>query len=136
MYEDYFGFSSLPFSITPDPRFFYDNPVYREAFATLRYGIESRKGFILITGEVGTGKTTLLKVFMQCAESNIHSAFIFHPKLSFTELLRVTLNDLGVVTATEDRVALTSQLNNYLIDQLKRRQVVALLVDEAQNMSN
>ena len=136
MYEDYFGFSSLPFSITPDPRFFYDNPVYREAFATLRYGIESRKGFILITGEVGTGKTTLLKVFMQCAESNIHSAFIFNPKLSPTELLRVTLNDLGVVTATEDRVALTSQLNNYLIDQLKRRQVVALLVDEAQNMSN
>jgi general secretion pathway protein A len=136
MYEDYFGLSTLPFSITPDPRFFYDNPVYREAFATLRYGIESRKGFVLITGEVGTGKTTLLKVFMQGAESTIHTAFIFNPKLSPSELLRVTLNDLGVATSTEDRVALMAQLNNYLIEQLKKRQVVALLVDEAQNVSD
>src|SRR5436309_4861477 len=136
MYEDYFGFNRPPFSITPDPRFFYDNPVYREAFASLRYGIEARKGFIVITGEVGTGKTTLLKVFMQGAEATIHTAFIFNPKLTATELLRLILNDLGIAHSTEDRVALMRQLNDYLIEQLKKRQIVALLVDEAQQLSN
>ncbi len=141
MYEDYFGFNRAPFSITPDPRFFYDNPVYREAFASLRYGIEARKGFIVITGEAGTGKTTLLKVFMQGAEATIHTAFIFNPKLTATELLRLILNDLGIAHSTiahstEDRVALMRQLNDYLIEQLKKRQIVALLVDEAQQLSN
>ena len=141
MYEDYFGFNRPPFSITPDPRFFYDNPVYREAFASLRYGIEARKGFIVITGEAGTGKTTLLKVFMQGAEATIHTAFIFNPKLTATELLRLILNDLGIAHSTiahstEDRVALMRQLNDYLIEQLKKRQIVALLVDEAQQLSN
>jgi len=125
MYEDYFGFNRPPFSITPDPRFFYDNPVYREAFASLRYGIEARKGFIVITGEAGTGKTTLLKVFMQGAEATIHTAFIFNPKLTATELLRLILNDLGIAHSTiahstEDRVALMRQLNDYLIEQLKK----------------
>src|SRR5437764_1158144 len=141
MYEDYFGFNRPPFSITPDPRFFYDNPVYREAFASLRYGIEARKGFIVITGEAGTGKTTLLKVFMQGAEATIHTAFIFNPKLTATELLRLILNDLGIAHSTiahstEDRVALMRHLNDYLIEQLKKRQIVALLVDEAQQLSN
>src|SRR5205814_8115178 len=109
MYEDYFGFNRPPFSITPDPRFFYDNPVYREAFASLRYGIEARKGFIVITGEAGTGKTTLLKVFMQGAEATIHTAIIFNAKLTPTEVLRLILHDLGIAPAavadpTEDRV--------------------------------
>ena len=137
MYEDYFGFNALPFSVTPDPRFFYNNSVYKEAFATLRYGIEERKGFILITGEVGTGKTTLLKIFMRNAEATIHTAFIFNPKLSFTEFIRAIMNDLGIrYDVTEDRLSLLDKLNNYLIEQLKNRQIVALLVDEAQNLSN
>jgi general secretion pathway protein A len=136
MYEDYFGFDRLPFSITPDPRFFYDNPGNREAFAGLHYGIEGRKGFIVITGEAGTGKTTLLKVFMQRAPVTIRTAFVFNPKLSSTELLRSILNDLNIAASTENPGALTRQLNDYLIEQLKKRHIVALLVDEAQHLSS
>ena len=137
MYEDYFGFKGLPFSVTPDPRFFYNNSVYREAFASLRHGIEARKGFVLITGEVGTGKTTLLKVFMRSAESTIHTAFIFNPKLNLTELLRAILNDLEIAhDMSEGRASLLDKLNYYLIEQLKKGEIVALLVDEAQNLSD
>ena len=135
MYEDYFGFTGLPFSITPDRHFFYDNTLYREAFATLRYGIEARKGFIVMTGEIGTGKTTLVKVFLHSAEPTIHTALIFNPKLSFIDLLRAILNDLGVAhSPEEDRFTLLGKLNDYLIEQFKKRHVVALLVDEAQNL--
>ena len=71
MYNEYFGFESSPFSVTPDPRFNYTNNVYREALATLRYGIDARKGFIVITGEAGTGKTTLLRKLIQyCCSSD------------------------------------------------------------------
>jgi general secretion pathway protein A len=136
VYEDYFGFDRLPFSITPDPHFFYDNPGNREAFAGLHYGIEGRKGFIVITGEAGTGKTTLLKVFMQRAPVTIRTAFVFNPKLSATELLRSILNDLNIAASTENPGALTRQLNDYLIEQLKKRHIVALLVDEAQHLSS
>ena len=136
MYTEHFGFSDVPFSVTPDPRFFYANPLYHEAFASLRYGIESRKGFVVITGEVGTGKTTLLKIFMHSVESTIHTAFIFNPKLSFTELLRFILNDLGISNSAEDRLTLMGRLNDYLIEQLKKDHIVALLVDEAQDLSD
>jgi general secretion pathway protein A len=136
MYAEHFGFSDLPFSVTPDPRFFYTNPIYHEAFASLRYGIEARKGFILITGEVGTGKTTLLKIFMRSVESTVHTAFVFNPKLNFTELLRFSLNDLEIPDPSHDRLTLMEQLNDYLIKQHKRDHVVALLVDEAQDLSD
>jgi general secretion pathway protein A len=137
MYDKHFGFLDPPFTVTPDPRFFYTNSVYREAFANLRYGIEARKGFILITGEVGTGKTTLLKLFMHNAEATIHTAFIFNPRLSFIELLRAILNDLGVPNdPADDRLSLFEKLNGYLIEQLKKRQIVALLIDEAQDLAD
>src|SRR5947209_20548123 len=115
MYNSYFGFRESPFSVTPDPRFFYTNPAYLEAFATLRYGIEARKGFIVITGEVGTGKTTLLKAFMQGVESTVHTAFIFNPKLSFSQLVRSVLTDLGIAHSSQDRFTLIEKLNDYLL---------------------
>src|SRR5688572_31642777 len=73
MYNEYFGFTEAPFSLTPDPRFSYTNALYQEAFATLRYGIEARKGFIVITGEAGTGKTTLLRRLMQSFGRHVRS---------------------------------------------------------------
>jgi general secretion pathway protein A len=136
MYEKYFGFNTLPFSITPDPRFFYDNPGCREAMASLCYGIERRKGFIVITGEPGTGKTRLVKDYIQRASVVIRTAFIPTPKLTATELLRFVLNDLGIVPTTPDPGALTLQLKDYLVEQLGKHHVVALLVDEAQQLSN
>jgi general secretion pathway protein A len=136
MYEKHFGFVELPFSVSPDPRFFYSNPVYREALVTLRYGIEARKGFAVITGEAGTGKTTLLRMVGHNLDSAIHTAFIFNPRLSFTALLRFILSDLGVASSAKDRLKLTEQLNDHLTEQLRKGQTVALLVDEAQALSD
>src|SRR5262245_54873977 len=115
VYDEHFGFSDLPFSIAPNPRFVYDNPFYREALATLCYGIEARKGFIMVTGEVGTGKTTLLRKAMHSFGPNIKVAYIVNTLLSFTELLRVILNDLGLPTPSEDKLGMMNQLNEYLI---------------------
>jgi general secretion pathway protein A len=136
LYEEHFGLSDVPFSITPNPRFSYDNSLYREALATLRYGIEARKGFIVITGEVGTGKTTLLKAFMQGVESTVHTAFIFNPKLSFSQLVRSVLTDLGIAYSSQDRFTLIEKLNDYLIEQFKKDHIVAILIDEAQDLSD
>lgn len=134
-YEQHFGFREPPFSVTPDPRFFYANPAYREAYSTLRYGVEARKGFVLVTGEAGTGKTTLLRMLMQHADSGIQTAFIFNPPSSFTELLQAILNDLELPEIVEDKTRMTAQLNDYLLDQFEQGQIVSLLIDEAQTLS-
>jgi general secretion pathway protein A len=135
MYNEYFGFTEAPFSLTPDPRFSYTNALYQEAFATLRYGIEARKGFIVITGEAGTGKTTLLRRLMQSFGRHVQTAYIYNPHVTLTELLRLILSDLGLASRTDDRLAMIAQLNEYLIKQLKHRNIVTLLVDEAQELS-
>ena len=106
MYNSYFGFRESPFSVTPDPRFFYTNPLYLEAFATLRYGIEAKKGFIVITGEVGTGKTTLLRKLLRNLADTVHSVFVFNSYLSFPELLQLTLQDLGLTSKDQSKVAM------------------------------
>jgi general secretion pathway protein A len=136
LYEEHFGFVDLPFNVTPNPRFAYDNPVYREAFATLRYGIETRKGFIVVTGEVGTGKTTLLRAVMRSVESTVHTAFILNPRLNFNALLRAVLTDLGITASSRDRATLMATLNDYLIEQFKKDHIVAMLIDEAQDLSD
>ena len=136
MYGKHFGLEDLPFSVTPDPRFSYTNSLYREAFANLRYGIETRKGFIVITGEAGTGKTTLLRRLMRTVEASVHTAFIFNTHLDFIELLRLVLGDLGIAHSASDRLTLMAQLNDYLIEQLHKDHVVSVLVDEAQDLSD
>ena len=136
MYNSYFGFRESPFSVTPDPRFFYANSVYREAFVTLRYGIDAKKGFIVITGEVGTGKTTLLRKLLQTLEDTVHSVFVFNTYLSFPELLELTLHDLGLSANGQSKPAMIRQLNDYLIAQLKLGHTVTILIDEAQNLSD
>jgi general secretion pathway protein A len=136
MYNNFFGFRESPFNVTPDPHFLWVNPTYMEAFATLQYGIEEKKGFVLITGEVGTGKTTLLRKLMRTMGSSIHSVFIFNTYLTFTELLRLILRDLGLPAKSEDRITMIEELNAYLIEQLTRGHVVCVLIDEAQNLSD
>jgi len=136
MYNSYFGFSESPFNVTPDPRFFYTNHVYREAFSALRYGIEAKKGFIVITGEVGTGKTTLLRKLMRTVGETIHSVFIFNTLVGFGELLQLILHDLGLTPKEPSKVAMLQELNEYLIMQLKRGHVVSVLIDEAQNLND
>lgn len=136
MYEKYFGFNLLPFSITPDPRFYFDTPSCREAMAGLRYGVEGRRGFIVITGEPGTGKTRLVKDYLQRANASIRAAFINTPILTVTQLLRLALIDLRIAPCSQDRGELTLQLKDFLLEQYKKQHVVALLVDEAQHLSD
>jgi general secretion pathway protein A len=136
MYEAYFGFSEFPFNVTPDPRFFFPSTCYQEAFATLRYGVERRKGFVVVTGEGGTGKTTLLRKLMQDRDPNLCTAYIFNSLLSFTELLKVAMSNLGLPKAAADKASMIEQLNDYLIRQLQSKALVCLLIDEAQNLTD
>lgn len=137
MYNSYFGFSVSPFRVTPDPSLFYSNPVYEEAYANLRYGIEAKKGFIVITGEVGTGKTTLLRKLMtHTSEGVIHTVYVFNTYLNFVELLQVIHYDLGLGQKEANKVKLLQDLNDFLIAQLKDGNIVSVLVDEAQNLSD
>jgi len=136
MYADYFGFREPPFSIAPDPRFFYFNSINQEASASLLYGIKAKKGFIVVTGEVGTGKTTLLRRVMRNLEVPIQSVFIFNTQLNFIELLQLILHDLGLSSDGKSKVNMIQEFNDYLIEQLKKSGTVALFIDEAQNLSN
>jgi type II secretory pathway predicted ATPase ExeA len=134
MYNAYFSFREAPFGVTPDPRFYYDNVVYQETYATLRYGVEARKGFIVITGEAGTGKTTLLRKALGAFDSKVKTAYIPYTLFNHTELLPLILTDLGLQTS-ENRSEMVRNFTKYLVEQFESGNIVALLVDEAQNLS-
>jgi type II secretory pathway predicted ATPase ExeA len=135
MYESYFRLREPAFNVTPNPRFFYANSSHREAFATLSYGVERRKGIIVITGEAGTGKTTLLRRFVQNPGATIHLSYIVDPHLNFIELLRCASDAFGLAHCP-DRLAMLGQLNQYLREQFKKDHIVALLFDEAQDLND
>ncbi len=156
MYEAYFGFRHAPFGVTPDPRFLFRNPRYEEALSTLLYGIRERKGFVLLTGEVGTGKTTLLHTVIS-ELANTPFVFVFNPVADFDQLLTLVCDELELeARATDrarwarskgmqdpaelapqrtDRAARLAALNRFLIDQLRAGRTTALLIDEGQNLS-
>ena len=134
MYIDYFGFQEKPFSVTPDPRFFYTNPSYQEAYASLLYGIHERRGFIVLTGEIGTGKTTLLRRLMENMEPNVRFVFFYNTTLTFEELLDFICEELGLPIKGAVRLQKIQMLNRFLMEQLVREGTVVLLIDEAQNL--
>ncbi len=133
MYLKHFGLREAPFNLTPDPKFFFNSEHHREALAGLYYGIKSKKGFIVVTGEVGTGKTTVIRKLLRSLEATHKSVFIFNTLLTFDELFEAILLDLDLEPAP-GRVAMHQQLNEYLLDQVKRGNIVSLLIDEAQNL--
>ena len=134
MYTDYFGFQEKPFSVTPDPRFFYTNPSYQEAYASLLYGVHERRGFIVLTGEIGTGKTTLLRRLMENMESNVRFVFFYNTTLTFEELLDFICDELGLPIKEAGRLQKIQVLNQFLMEQLASEGTVVLLIDEAQNL--
>lgn len=133
MYLNHFGLREEPFNLTPDPKFFFNSEHHREALAGLYYGIKSKKGFIVVTGEVGTGKTTVIRKLLRNLEATHKSVFIFNTLLTFDELFEAILRDLDLEPAP-GRVAMHQQLNEFLLDQVKRGNIVSLLIDEAQNL--
>lgn len=137
MYNEYFGFREKPFNVTPDPRFLFENVSYQEAYANLFYGIRERKGFIVLTGEAGTGKTTLLRRIMDSFEKELRFVFFYNTTLSFEELLDHIFTELHLDPRPVDgRLKKIQTLNHFLIAQLELGGTVALLIDEAQNLSD
>ncbi len=135
MYCEYFGFVKRPFELTPDPAFLFLGESHREGLATLVYGVQSGKGFVLITGEVGTGKTTLLHALLGQLDSSTACAFIFNPKLSPLDFFHVLFDELGIEIACTTKAEYLLALNKFLIDRLTKNEPTLLIVDEAQNLS-
>jgi general secretion pathway protein A len=135
MYHDFYGLREQPFNASPDPKFLYLTPGHREALAHLIYGVQEGKGFIVVTGEVGTGKTTLLRAFMERAGASTPVAFIFDSTMAFDGLLEYMLEDFGVSTPGKTRAQRLFALNHFLIERRRAGQTAAVIVDEAQNLS-
>ena len=136
MYCKFYGFRESPFTITPNPRFLFMSDQHREAFAHLIYAVKSRAGFVELTGEVGTGKTTLLRSFLNRMDLEGHrTAFIFNPCLSSLELLKSINREFGLAFETESRMELLQLLNGFLLEQRGSGCCVVLVLDEAQNLT-
>ena len=134
MYKDYYNFREEPFNVTADPEYFFESEKHTEAFSHLIYGIKQRKGILVITGEIGTGKTTLCRTLLGRLDSNIKTALILNPTFSESQLLKLILNDLGVDGKFKNKLALITALNDFLIEESAKGNNVVLIVDEAQNL--
>jgi len=135
MYRNFYSLKKKPFHITPDPEFLFLSPSHREALASIIYGIEHRKGFLAITGEVGVGKTTILRAYLEKTGHDQHKIiYIFNAAVSFGGLLKLILNEFGEETGEEDAFAMVNRLHHLLIGEYQSNRNVILLIDEAQNM--
>lgn len=136
MYRSYFGLRALPFGASPDPEFLYVMPQVRETLAILQYGIASRKGFVVMTGEVGTGKTTLLRsVLSRFKKDRVSTAFVFNPCLEVIDFLEFVLTDFGLAPEKRTKSGMLIQLNRWLVERFRAHGVCVIAVDEAQNLS-
>lgn len=136
MYCEFYGFRESPFTITPNPRFLFLSDHHREALAHLMYAVDNHVGFVELTGEVGTGKTTLLRTFLSRLDNRGHrTALVFNPCLSSLELLKSVNREYGLPCESESRVDLLQALNNFLLEQKAAGRSVVLVMDEAQNLS-
>ena len=136
MYLKFYGLLEKPFNATPDPRFLYMSPGHREALAQLYYGTQERKGFILLTGKVGTGKTTLLHALRQRLDGQTAVSFIFTSTLPFDDMLEYVLVDLGIGKREESRARRIIAFNDFLVERERFRQNTVLIIDEAQNLTS
>jgi len=133
MYKQFYGLKRNPFEISPDPNFYCPTPSHNEALASLAYGIEKRKGFVVVTGEVGTGKTLMIQCLMRWLSTHrIAFSHVFNTRLSPNEFLRYLLADLGLAIAGKDKSEYLQQLNHYLINRFRQGSTTALIVDEGQ----
>jgi general secretion pathway protein A len=131
----FYGLVGKPFETTPDPKFLYLAPGHREALAQLLYGLQERKGFILLTGEVGTGKTTLLRALLQRLDAKAAVAFVFNTTLPFDQILEYVLEEFGIPRPGESQAQRLFALNTFLTERCRAGLDTVLLIDEAQNLA-
>jgi general secretion pathway protein A len=138
MYETFYGLRENPFSVTPDPQYIYLGENQREALAQLLYGVQQKKGFIVLTGEVGTGKTTLIRFLLDKLNhggSPVKTAFLFNPKLTVNDFIESILKDLGIPAHTGTKGDQLHFLYENLIEAYKKKERVVLIIDEAQGLN-
>src|ERR1700692_43478 len=136
MYKKFFGLKENPFNVNPDPRYLFLTHHTQEALACLTYGIETRKGFILLTGEVGTGKTTLINKLLEWLhKERVSTAFVFNPRLSVSQFFDFMMADFGIPGESRQKGQMLMRLNQWLLERYQAGERAVLIVDEAQNLS-
>jgi type II secretory pathway predicted ATPase ExeA len=137
MYKEFYGLRANPFNVNPDPRYLFLTRHTEEALACLTYGIQSRKGFVLLTGEVGTGKTTLINKLLEWLRlQQVATAFIFNSRLNVPQFLDYMMADFGIPCDTRAKSQILLRLYNWLLDRYRAGETAVLIVDEAQNLSD
>ncbi len=135
MYEKFFGFKERPFEITPDPKYVYLSEIHQEALAYLQFAVREGKGFSVITGEAGTGKTTLVHMLLSKLDDHIRTCYIFNPILDRSDFLNYICDDLGIESdGMKSRGQSLAALHSFLLDRFARNEKVFLIIDEAQSM--
>ena len=136
MYQSFYGFREMPFNITPDPKFLYLSPTHQEALQHLKYGVREKKGFIVLVGEVGCGKTTLCRRFLnEIDHEHYDTALILNPRVTETQMLKAILTELGETRFGRNQHDLVAQVNRVLLDRIEKGRDIVLIIDEAQNLS-
>jgi len=137
MYKEFYGLRANPFNVNPDPRYLFLTRHTEEALACLTYGIQSRKGFVLLTGEVGTGKTTLINKLLEWLRlQQVATAFIFNSRMNVPQFLDYMMADFGIPCDTRAKSQILLRLYNWLLDRYRAGETAVLIVDEAQNLSD
>jgi len=134
MYKEFYGLKENPFNVTSDPAFFFSSTRHSEAFSHLIYGVKERKGILVITGEIGTGKTTLCRTLLNRLDNTTKTAFILNPNFSELQLLQLIIKDLGIAPTYKNKASLVSSLNQFLLEETGQGHNVVLIIDEAQNL--
>jgi general secretion pathway protein A len=134
MYNHYYGFHEKPFSLTPDPHFLYLSKVHKRALSYLIYGLQDKKGFITITGEIGAGKTTIIQTLIKRLDANTTVARVINTKVSSLQLLKMIVRDFGIDNDSGAKEDLLDKLNQFLLTQYSAGHNVVIIIDEAQNL--
>lgn len=135
MYTEYFGLSTKPFELLPNPKFLYLSKGHRKALSYLQYGVQEHAGFTLLTGEVGSGKTTLLRDIINKISSDTTLAMVFNTRVDGRQLIAMINEDFGLPTEGKDKVQLLTELNDFLLDENSANRQPIIIIDEAQNLS-
>src|SRR5467141_296040 len=143
MYEHYYGFAEKPFSLTPDPKYLYGSQSHADAFALLQYSIRRREGFVVITGDIGTGKTTICRALLEQIDRTTFTALVLNPFLSEEDLLKRILQDFGIVSREEMKAGrlasvtkqeLIDTIYDFLLSLIPLKASAVLIIDEAQHL--